>query len=216
MCGLSVTLYQHSRWLFSVASCSKIFKSKIIARPVNAGLCMAFIIAFNLLPFWQQTLLVSLLLIQNQVRDRFQAFTPLHLKWLCCLSQAMSAVLAKSIEISFHDTDSDCLSESKGSCLWLSTRQLLLIFYLGQTGSRESKLRNAVHPCLIYITVLLLLTSRLNFMTTYIFSSGLWASETFCSANKWIQSLAQARWRCKVQVLGLYTKMAQHGTVYCW
>ena len=46
---------------------------------------MAFIIAFNLLPFWQQTLLVSLLLIQNQVRDRFQAFTPLHLKWLCCL-----------------------------------------------------------------------------------------------------------------------------------
>ena len=131
------------------------------------------------------------------------------------LSQAMSAVLAKSIEFSFHDTDSEC-SLISGSCLRLSTRQMLLIFYLGQTGSRESKLRNAVHPCLIYITVLLLLSSRLSFMTTYIFSSGLWASETFCSANKWIQSLAQARWRCKVQVLGLYTKMAQHGTVYCW
>ena len=40
-------------------------------------------LAFHLLPIWLQTLL----LIQNQVRDRFQAFTPLHLKWLCCLME---------------------------------------------------------------------------------------------------------------------------------
>ena len=48
----------------------------------NAGLYMAF--KHHLRLIWLHTLVVNLLLIQNNAGDRFQAYAH-HLKWLCCL-----------------------------------------------------------------------------------------------------------------------------------
>ena len=78
--GWSALTQQHSRWLFWVADCSKILKSKIKARPVNAGLYLAFkhCISFVAANFgWQW-----LQFIQNHVRHCFQVVGTV--LWKCC------------------------------------------------------------------------------------------------------------------------------------
>ena len=77
---LSMVGQQHSKWLFWVADCSKILKSKIKARPVNAGLYLAFkhCISFVAANFgWQW-----LQFIQNHVRHCFQVVGTV--LWKCC------------------------------------------------------------------------------------------------------------------------------------
>ena len=102
-----------------------------------------------------------------------------------------------------HDKNSDCSWIREQGAGWLQPGcRLPLNMVLVKRKVRDSKLRNAVPVCLIYFTPYILF-----WLHERIFSSGLWACETFCCANK-PSHFAQARWGpwgCKE--LGIYTWM---------